>query len=162
MINSVIFEGNLVREPEAKFFPNGGKYAIMVLGNSQKFVRQDGSIDENKCFIEVQVFGKSAEVVLNHLGKGCRVTTQGELNLQTWQTKEGEKRSKYIIIAKKLSIITFKQREAENTTNTNSPQIATETIEKYKNAENLPSVNLSVQDNEIPQTIPQTQGGENV
>lgn len=111
MINSLIFEGILVREPEEKCFPNGSKYAVMILGNSQKYTKQDGSITENKCYIEVQVYGKQSEVVIKHLAKGCRVTAQGEINLQSWLDQNGAKKSKHFVVAKKLSILTFKKAD---------------------------------------------------
>lgn len=168
MINSVIFEGVLVREPEEKAFPNGGKYAIMVLGNSKKFTKQDGTIAENKCYIEVQVFGKQSEVVMKHLSKGCRVTTQGEINLLSWQDQSGAKKSKHILVARELSIFTFKKTEGQPShTQEQSKE------EKLRNArvENVSLSHLSeiqIQENEIPQDLlslaeQQTQqGGENV
>lgn len=167
MINSVIFEGILVREPEERFFPNGSKYAVMVLGNSQKFAKQDGTIAENKCYIEVQVFGKQSEIVMNHLGKGCRVTAQGEINLQSWQDQSGAKKSKHFVVAKKLSIFTFKKTEAQ-TSETQTPQQGG-VEEKMKNSrvENVDLSHLAeiqIQENEIPQDLLSLaeQGGENV
>lgn len=158
MINNIIFEGNLVRDPEEKYFPNGSKYAIMVLGNSQKFTKQDGTLAENKCFIEVQIFGKSAEIVMNHLSKGCRVTAQGEVNLQTWQDQGGAKRSKHFIVAKKLSIFSFKQKAEENTI---EQKLKNSRIEEV-NLNHPQTIDVNISDQELQQLPQAIQEVENV
>lgn len=180
MINSIIFEGNLVRDPEERYFPNGTKYAVMVLGNSQKYTKQDGSVLENKCFIEIQVFGKQSEVVIKHLAKGCRVTAQGEINLQSWQDQSGAKKSKHFVVAKKLSILTFKkadESQAQNPAPQPQPQPQQNIQERIPHNKveevdlsHLQSSEITIEESDIPKDLlelanqqaqaPQTPQGE--
>lgn len=161
MINSIIFEGNLVRDPEERYFPNGTKYAVMVLGNSQKYTKQDGSVLENKCFIEIQVFGKQSEVVIKYLAKGCRVTAQGEINLQSWQDQSGAKKSKHFVVAKKLSILTFKkadESQAQNPAPQPQPQQNIQERIPHNKVENvdlshLQSSEITIEESDIPKDL---------
>lgn len=109
MINNVVFEGNLTKNPEIKFFPDGKKYAILNLANSKKYKKQNGEIAENTCFIEAKVFGKPVEIIEKFLEKGKRLIVQGELNLDRWEDNEKKTRSKHILIVDTFSIVTFKE-----------------------------------------------------
>lgn len=97
-INSVAISGNLGRDPELRATRNG----MQVLGLSvcvNTRVKRGDSWEDKPNWVEVSIFGKRAEAVAKYLAKGTHVTLHGRLSQSTWETKDGQKRSRLEVIA---------------------------------------------------------------
>lgn len=87
-LNSFTFTGHLGSDPEMKYLPSGTAVATFrVAINSRK---------DNPCWIEVQCWGKTAENANQYLTKGSLVGITAELQMQSWETDDGQKRVRYI------------------------------------------------------------------
>ena len=103
MYNKVIVLGNLVRNIELKYIPSGAAIGNSAIATSHKFKAQDGSIREEVCFLDFNVFGKPAETINQYCKKGSKVMLEGRLFLETWTAQDGTARSKH-----SLRVETFK------------------------------------------------------
>ena len=102
--NTVILTGNLTRDPELRFTPKGVAVANVGLASNRKYRRGDDIKDE-ACFIDVTVFGSTAEAVAKHLGKGRKVLVEGRLRFHSWENEVGQRRSKLDVIAERVNFL---------------------------------------------------------
>ena len=103
-LNSVILMGNLTRDPELRTTPNGTSVASFGLAVNRRY-RQGEEQREEVCFIDIVCFGRQAETVEQYLGKGNLVTIEGRLQWRSWETPEGQKRSKHEVIANNVQFM---------------------------------------------------------
>ena len=103
MYNKVIMIGNLTRDIELKYIPNGTAIAKSAIATSHKYKAQDGTQKEEVCFLDFSVFGKSAEILNQYVKKGSKVMLEGRLVLEQWTDQNGGNRSKH-----SLRVETFK------------------------------------------------------
>jgi single-strand DNA-binding protein len=109
MFNKVILIGNLTRDVELRYTPSGT--AIAKFGIATNRTYKDQVTGENKqetMFIDVTVFGRSAEVANQYLKKGRRVLIEGRLVFEQWVDNTGQKRSKHSVVAEKLQFMDTK------------------------------------------------------
>lgn len=105
MYNKVIMMGNLTRDVELRYLPSGSALATIGLASNRRFKKQDGSQGEEVCFVDVKLFGRTAEVANQYLRKGSRVLIEGRLTLETWNDQSGAKRSKHTITAENMQML---------------------------------------------------------
>ena len=99
-INAVTISGNLTRDPELKATQGGSSILrIGVACNDSRKNKQSGEWEDVPNFIDCVVFGKRAEALSNMLSKGMKVAVNGKLSYSSWETKDGQKRSKIEVIA---------------------------------------------------------------
>ena len=99
--NKVILMGNLTKDPEMRAIPNGTAVANFRMAVNQRY-KQGEEIKEDVCFIDIVAFGKQGENCGKYLHKGNGVIVEGRLQEQRWETQEGQKRSKYQIVAQSV------------------------------------------------------------
>ena len=87
--NTVVLTGNLTRDPELRYTPKGVAVANVGLASNRKY-RQGDDLKDEACFIDVTVFGSTAEAVAKHLDKGRKVLVEGRLRYHTWETETGQ------------------------------------------------------------------------
>lgn len=98
-VNRVELIGNLTRDPELRYVgaSNTPLVTATLAVNDKPYKNAKGE-DVNKThFIDLKCFGKSGEEVAANFKKGSRVEVRGALEQETWETKEGDKRSKLIV-----------------------------------------------------------------
>jgi single-strand DNA-binding protein len=101
--NRVIIIGNLTRDPDYKQLPSGQPVTRLgVASNRQYKNRQTGSMVQEVCFIDVDVFGPQAESCRQYLQKGRPVLVEGRLKFDTWQTPDNQTRTKHSIVADRV------------------------------------------------------------
>lgn len=105
MFNKVIMVGNLTRDVELKYLPSGSAVAKIGLASNRKYKKQDGESAEDTCFVDVSLFGRTAEVANQYLKKGSQVLIEGRLNFETWTDASGQKRSKHTITAESMQML---------------------------------------------------------
>lgn len=96
---STTITGNLTRDPELRFTPNGQAVATFGVAVNRKWKDARGEQQERTSFFDVKCWRELAENVTNSLAKGDRVIVTGRLEQRSWETDSGEKRSKVEIVA---------------------------------------------------------------
>ncbi|MFH1039331.1 MAG: single-stranded DNA-binding protein [PVC group bacterium] len=105
-VNTVILGGNLTRDPEVRYTPQGTAVARLGLAVNQVYRTKDGERKEDVCFVDVEVWARQAETCGEYLKKGSSVLIEGSLKLDTWTDKEsGQKRSKHKIRARRVQFL---------------------------------------------------------
>ena len=98
--NSVHVVGNITRDPELRFTPTGQARATFGLAVNRRWQnRQTQEWEEATSFFDVTCWGDLGDNVSESLSKGARVVVIGRLEQRSWETPEGDKRSKVEIIA---------------------------------------------------------------
>lgn len=103
MFNKVILIGNLTKDPELRYTPQGTAVATLRLAVSSKF-RQSEELKEETLFIDVVVFGKQAETSSQYLAKGRPVLVEGRLQERRWES-DGQQRSKFEVVAQNVRFL---------------------------------------------------------
>ena len=113
--NKVILMGNLTRDPELKYLPSGTAAARFGLAVSRTYNdRQTGEKKEEVCFVDLSAFGRTAEVMNEYLQKGSPVFIEGHLRFQTWETDDGQRRSKHDIFVERFQFIGGRQGDRDS------------------------------------------------
>ena len=98
--NSVTLAGNITRDPELRFTPNGQATASFGLAVNRRWQdRQSGERQEATSFFDVVCWREMAENVSESLVRGSRVVVTGRLEQRSWENQEGERRSKVEVVA---------------------------------------------------------------
>ena len=108
MFNKIILCGNLTRDIELRYLQNGtaiGKSAIAV---TRKFNGTNGEKKEETCFIDIDFWGRTAEIASQYLRKGSKVLIEGRLKLDQWNdAKTGAFCSKHSVVVESMEILSF-------------------------------------------------------
>ena len=105
-LNKVFLIGNLTRDPQLRYTPSGAPVADLGLAVNRKFKGQDGTWKDETCFVDLTVWGKTAENAAEYLSKGRSVFVEGRLKLDQWDDKNtGQKRSKLSVVAERLQFL---------------------------------------------------------
>lgn len=101
--NRVIMTGNLTRDPEYKQLGSGQAVCRLGLASNRQYKnRQSGSMVQEVCYIDIDVWGPQAESCKQFLQKGRPVLIEGRLKLDSWKDNEGQTRSKHSIVADRV------------------------------------------------------------
>ena len=100
-LNQVTLIGHLTRNPELRYTPSGTPVASFGLAVNRRF-KQGDERKEEVCFIDIVVFGKTAEHCGQYLAKGQQALIEGRLQQRRWETDDGTKHSKHEVVADKV------------------------------------------------------------
>lgn len=105
--NKVILLGNLTRDPEVRYTPKGTAVAEVGLAINRFIPASDGGEKrEETTFVDVTLWGRTAEVAGEYLKKGRPVLIEGRLQLDTWDDKtSGQKRSKLKVVGETMQLL---------------------------------------------------------
>jgi len=103
-LNKVLLMGNLTRDPEVKYTPKGTAVCDLGLAINDSYKAQDGTIKETVTYVDVEVWGRTAENCKQYLTKGRPVFVEGQLRLDQWE-QEGQKRSKMKVRADRVQFL---------------------------------------------------------
>lgn len=112
-INRVNISGNLTRDPELRM--TGGGTQILSFGvavNDRRRNPQSGEWEDYPNFVDCVVFGARAEPLSRFLAKGSKVAIEGKLRYSSWETKEGQKRSKLEVIVDEVEFLSSRSGAA--------------------------------------------------
>jgi len=110
--NKVILAGNMTRDPELRYTPKGTAIAKFGLAVNRKWTGEDGQSREEVTFVDIDCFGKQAEVISQYLRKGRSILIEGRLKLDQWDDKQtGQKRSKLGVVLESFSFLDSGNRE---------------------------------------------------
>jgi single-strand DNA-binding protein len=105
--NRVILMGNLTRDPELRYNPNGTAVANFGVAVNRKY-KQGDELKEEVGFFDIVVFGKQAENCGQYLSKGNSVLVDGRLQQRRWES-EGQKKSKVEVVAESITFMPKRQ-----------------------------------------------------
>ena len=111
--NRVFLMGNLTRNPEIRYTPSGTAVADLGLAVNESFKNKAGETVERTCFVDVVVWSRQAETAAEYLHKGSPVFVEGRLQLDQWESQEGEKRSKLRVRADRVQFLGTPGKGAE-------------------------------------------------
>lgn len=104
--NKVILLGNLTRDPEVRVTPGGMSICKFGLAVNRNYTTKDGEKREETTFVDIDAFGRQAEVIAKYLGKGRSIFVEGRLRLDQWDDKgSGEKRSKLGVVLENFQFV---------------------------------------------------------
>ncbi|MFQ5658482.1 MAG: single-stranded DNA-binding protein [Candidatus Methylomirabilales bacterium] len=103
--NRVILVGNLTRDPELRYTPSGAAVCSFDLAINRTFTTQAGERRDEVCYITIVSWGKQAETCAEYLSKGRTTLVEGRLSQRSWETPEGQKRSKHEVVADRVQFL---------------------------------------------------------
>ncbi len=103
--NRVILMGNLTRDPELRYIASGTAVAHVGLAINDRRKNANGEWVEEVTFVDVTLWGRTAEVAGEYLTKGSPVLIEGRLKLDTWETSDGQKRSKLKVVGERMQML---------------------------------------------------------
>jgi single-strand DNA-binding protein len=102
--NRVILVGNITRDIELKYTQSSLAVTELGLAVNDRRKNQAGEWIEETTFVDVTLWGRTAEIAGEYLGKGSSVLIEGRLKLDTWE-KEGQKRSKLRVVGERMQML---------------------------------------------------------
>lgn len=105
-VNKVIIIGNCTRDPEVRYTPKGTAVTDLGLAMNRVYSSDGGERREETTFVDVTLWGRTAEVAGEYLKKGRQVYIEGRLQLDSWEDKNsGQKRSKLKVIGEQMTLL---------------------------------------------------------
>lgn len=105
-LNKVMLIGNLTRDPELRYTPKGTAVADLGLAVNRRVSDGNGNWSDETTFVDVTVWGNTAENSQKYLTKGRGVFVEGRLQLDTWEDKQsGQKRSKLKVVGENVQFL---------------------------------------------------------
>lgn len=148
MYNKIILQGNLVRDIEIRYTNSGkaiGKTSIAV---NKKFKSATGEQKEEVLFVDLEFFGRVAEILNQYCTKGSKILIDGELKLSQWTAQDGTKRSRHSVTVQTLQMLDSKDSVPNSRTDTDRYQEAPSPV----GAPTVPNtkIPLEITETEIP------------
>lgn len=101
--NRVVLVGNLTRDVELRFTPQGTAVTDVSLAVNERVKRNDQWVEEAN-FFDITLWGRTAEVAGEYLSKGSSILIEGRLKLDRWE-QDGQKRSKVKIVGERMQML---------------------------------------------------------
>lgn len=102
--NRVILVGNLTRDIELKYTPGGTAVTDIGMAMNDRRKSASGEWVDETTFVDVTLWGRTAEVASEYLSKGSPILVEGRLKLDTWET-DGQKRSKLRVVCDRMQML---------------------------------------------------------
>jgi single-strand DNA-binding protein len=108
-VNKVILIGNLGRDPETRYMPEGGAITNISIATTEVWKDKNGEKQEKTEWHRVAFFGKLAEIAGEYLKKGSQVYVEGRLQTRKWQDKDGADKYTTEIVADRMQMLGSRQ-----------------------------------------------------
>ena len=142
MFNKVIMVGNLTRNIELKYLPSGSATAKSAIATSYKYKSTTGEQKDEVCFLDFNIFGRSAEVANQYLKKGSKVLLEGRLVFEQWTDSSGGTRNKHSLRVDAMKMLGDNNIQIESNKEYEKPEQA-----KQYEAKNI---EIDINEDEIP------------
>ncbi|WP_215844011.1 single-stranded DNA-binding protein [Acidithiobacillus montserratensis] len=120
--NRITVLGNLGRDPEMRYMPDGTAIASMSLATSESYKDKNGEKHDRVEWHRISLFGKTAEIAGKYLKKGSQALVEGKLRTRKWTDKEGQERYTTEIVGDHLVLVGGRRDGAEGEGQTGSNQ----------------------------------------
>lgn len=105
-VNKVILIGNVTRDPEVKFTSKGSAVTDIGLAINRNYTLDSGEKREETTFVDVELWGRLAEIAGEYAKKGRPLYIEGRLRMDTWEDKaSGQKRSRLKVVGENLQLL---------------------------------------------------------
>jgi single-strand DNA-binding protein len=104
-VNMVILMGNMTRDAELRYTPNGRAVASFGLAVNRQYKDASGDTKKEVDFFDIVAWGKLAEIISQYGGKGQGLHVVGRLQNRSWESQDGSKRNKTEVIANDISLV---------------------------------------------------------
>jgi single-strand DNA-binding protein len=113
MFQTIILAGNLGRDPEMRYAPNGNPVTTFSVATNRQYTNNNGENIKETIWFRVSVWGKMAETCNQYLKKGSKVLVEGRLTAdpvsggpRIWQSKDGQSRASFEVTAQTVRFLT--------------------------------------------------------
>jgi single-strand DNA-binding protein len=103
--NRVILVGRLTRDPQIRYTPSGTAVSDIGLAVTDRYKNSSGEWVEEPMFVDVTLWARTAEVASEYLSKGSPILIEGRLKFDTWETNDGQKRSKLRVVCERMQML---------------------------------------------------------
>ena len=105
-LNKVLLLGNVTRDPEVRYTPKGSAVCDLGVAVNRAYTTDSGEKREEVTFVDVTLWGRTAEVASEYLKKGRPVFVEGRLQMDTWDDKQtGQKRTRLRVVAENMQLL---------------------------------------------------------
>ena len=139
--NRVILVGNLTRDIELRYTPNQTAVTDIGLAVNDRRKTPEGDWVDDPTFVDVTLWGRTAEIASQYLSKGSPVLIEGRLKYDTWET-DGQKRSKLRVVGERMQMLGGRSAAQQRSNDT--------TTQSYSQAGSVPDAPAAPPDDEIP------------
>ena len=101
-LNKVMIIGNVGTDPEMRFTPNGNPVTSFRIATSRSYTTASGERKQETEWFDVVTWNRLAETCNQFLGKGRRAYVEGRLRTRTWESADGQRRSRIEIVANRV------------------------------------------------------------
>ena len=144
-INRVNISGHLTRDPELRMTPKGTQVlSFGIAVNDRRLNRETNQWEDYPNFVECTMFGTRAEAVGRIVRKGMKVSIDGKLRLNQWETKDGQKRSRLTVVVDTIDFMS--QGNQSQNASANRPATPAQQVPVVPD---VPAV-MDVYDDDIP------------
>ena len=110
-LNKVLLIGNLTRDPELRYTPNGIAVCSLGIAVNRRYKDKTGELKEDTLFINASAWNKQAEVCNQYLKKGRPVFIEGQLQSRSWEGKDGQKKTTIDIRVERVQFLNSSSKE---------------------------------------------------
>ena len=114
--NKVILVGNLTRDPELRVTGTGLSICKIGLAVNRSYTSKDGESKDETTYVDVDAFGKQAEILGKYMQKGRPLMVEGRLKLDQWESNDGQKRSKLGVVLESFQFLGGRDDNAQRST----------------------------------------------
>jgi len=145
-LNKVMIIGRLTRDPELRTIPSGASVCKIGVATNYVYTNpQTGQKVEQVEYHDINLWRKLGEIANQYLKKGRRVYIEGRLQTRSWETQDGQRRSKTEIVADNMIMLDSAGGGAGSASGSYTPKVATEAtkpdnINQPTPAEELPTI----------------------
>jgi len=113
-MNRVILIGNVGKEPEIIAFENGNKLAKFSIATSETYKNASGEKVTDTQWHNITIWGKQAELIEKYVKSGNKIMIEGKIVNRSFETKEGEKRTKTEIVGERIEFLTKQNSDTQD------------------------------------------------
>ncbi len=137
--NRVILMGNLTRDPDLRYTPNGQAVADFRLAVNRRSRTAEGERRDSTTFVDVTAWGRQAEIINEYFTKGRPIFLEGRLQLDEWTSSDGQRRSKLKVVLDRFEFITPREGSHEPRAASSEPQATSREPEPPSSQPEAPS-----------------------
>jgi len=104
-VNKIMLMGNLTRDPELRQLPSGTAVCDFGMATNRIYKTAGGEEKQETVFVDCTAFGRTAEVIAEYCPKGRALFVEGRLHFETWEDKNGSRRSKLSVIVEQFQFV---------------------------------------------------------
>lgn len=137
--------GNLTRDPEVRYTPKGTAVSDLAMAVNMSYKTQEGVEREEVTYVDIVTWGRQAETCGQYLTKGAPIFVEGRLQLDQWEDKDGQKKSRLRVRAERVQFL-GRPRNAEF----REGGASSAPTEKPKKSASVPAEEAPVEEDDIP------------